>query len=210
MNEFTLPLPAMDSDYILQRLGFVEIERCPPRLLGAKESVSIMLRHIADQRIESVLYMTTTRYEMSFLNDLASDAGRILTESEQRILEIAHEALVSADAVIIHIGGKSGRLGEAIVGSAFLEGTLQTLVALDKQHIALTVILDESIAELAPVAEYRARYWPEIVVIVASPNDVDRMGVVSAINATSHNILVLDFHAEHDGMPYLDIEHLEQ
>lgn len=28
-----------------QRLGFVEIERCSPRLVGAKESVSIMLRH---------------------------------------------------------------------------------------------------------------------------------------------------------------------
>jgi hypothetical protein len=154
--------------------------------------------------------MTTTRYEMSFLDDLASDAGKILTESEQRILANAREALLSADAVIIYIGGKSGRLGEAIVGAAFLEGALQTLAALGKRHTSLRVILDDSIAELAQVSEYRARYWPEIDVIVAAPGDVVRMDAASYIDNTSHNILVLDFHAEHDGIPYLEIEEVEQ
>ncbi len=49
-------------------------------------------------------------------------ADTALTASDQRILDYARAVLDTADAVVIHFGGKSGRLGEAIVGTAFLEG----------------------------------------------------------------------------------------
>ena len=154
--------------------------------------------------------MTTQRYELAFVHELAQDASRIITPSEARILRLARAALEAADAVVIHFGGKSGRLGEAIVGTAFLEGTLQTLAAVGKQHTPLTVIIDDSIAELISASEYRARYWPEIAVTVAAPDEVDRMCLASFADPTARNILALDFHAEHDGPPYLTIETIDE
>jgi hypothetical protein len=154
--------------------------------------------------------MTTQRFDLSFLDDLARDASRRLAPSEASMLSVAREALEAADAVVIHFGGRSGRLGEAIVGTAFLEGTLQALAATGKQHTPLTVIIDKSIAELMPVWEYRARYWPEIAVIVTTPSAVDRAGLASFADSSACNILALDFHAEHDGAPYLVIETIDE
>ena len=154
--------------------------------------------------------MTTQRYELAFLDELAQDASRGLTKSETRILGIARQALEAADAVVVHFGGRAGRLGEAIVGTSFLEGTLQTLAVVGKQHTQLTVIIDASIAELMSVAEYRRRYWPEIAVIVAAPGEVNRVGLASFADKSARNVLVLDFHAEHDGAPYLTIETIDE
>ncbi len=150
--------------------------------------------------------MTTQRYDLAFLDELARDASRGLAQSEARVLNLARQALEAADAVVLHFGGKAGRLGEAIVGTAFLEGMLQTLAALGKQHTPLTVIIDGSIAELMSVSEYRARYWPEITVIPLASGEVDRMGLASLASPSARNVLALDFHAEHDGAPYLVIE----
>src|SRR5690349_22893098 len=113
--------------------------------------------------------MTAQRYELAFMDEFAQDASRILTSSEARILGLARAALDAADAVVIHFGGRAGRLGEAIVGTAFLEGTLRTLVAVGEQHASLTVIIDDSIAVLISASEYRARYSSEIAIIVAPP-----------------------------------------
>ena len=154
--------------------------------------------------------MTTRRYELVFMDEFAQDASRILTPSESRMLSLAREALEAADAVVIHFGGKAGRLGEAIVGTAFLEGTLRTLAAVGKRHTPLTVIIDDSIAELLAVTEYRARYWPEIIIIALAPAEVDRAGLAGFASPSAGNILVLDFHAEHDGAPYLVIETLDE
>jgi hypothetical protein len=150
--------------------------------------------------------MAPQRFELAFLDELARDASRGLTPSEARILGIACAALEAADAVVIHFGGRAGRLGEAVVGTAFLEGTLQTLAAVGKQHTPLTVIIDNSIAELMAVSAYRARYWPEITIIALAPSEVDRVGLASFADPSAHNILSLDFHAGHDSAPYLVIE----
>jgi hypothetical protein len=150
--------------------------------------------------------MATRRYDMAFLADLALDANRIATASETRILDDMRAALEAADAVVIHIGGRSSRLGEAIIGTAFVEGTLQTLVFASKQRTPLTIIIDESIAELVVASEYRRRYWPEIEVVVAAPDGVERNGAASYASVMADNVLVLDFHAQHDGMPSLIIE----
>ena len=75
---------------------------------------------------------------------------------------------------------------------------------------SLTVIIDASIAELMSVSEYRRRYWPEIAIIVAPPSEVDRMGLASFAAPSARNILALDFHAEHDGPPYLTVETIDE
>ncbi|MGE5334991.1 MAG: hypothetical protein ACM3N4_09860, partial [Nitrososphaerota archaeon] len=149
--------------------------------------------------------MTAQHYDMTFMDALASDASRALSAPERRILGHARAHLDAADAVVIHIGGKSGRLGEATIGTAFVEGLLHTLAAIGKAHMPLVVIVDSAIAELMPVSEYRARYWPEIEIAAAAPADVDRMGAASYAAVSARNVLALDFHGEHDGMPALSI-----
>ena len=149
--------------------------------------------------------MAIQHFDLAFMDALAlNSADAALTDADQRILDDTRVALDTSDAVVIHIGGKSGRLGEAIIGTAFLEGTLQTLAYVGKRHTLVTVIIDSAVADVMPVAEYRARYWPEMTVTVAAPRDVDRMGAASYIGSTARNVLTLDFHGEHDGMPALD------
>jgi hypothetical protein len=138
-----------------------------------------------------------------FLERLALDADAPLSESERQILARVRAALDAADAVVIHIGGKAGRLGEAIVGAAFLEGTLRTLAAAGKTRTPVTAIIDSSVAEIMPQAEYRARYWPEITITEAPPGDVDHRGMADYVSVLARNILTLDFHGEHDGAPAL-------
>lgn len=142
---------------------------------------------------------------LAFLERLAQDADAPLSESERRTLDHARIGLDAAEAVVIHIGGKSGRLGEAIVGTAFLEGTLHTLAAVGKSHTPVAAIIDDSIAEIMPEVGYRARYWPEITITVASPGDVDRLSMASYASVPARNLLALDFHGEHDAAPTLDI-----
>ena len=150
--------------------------------------------------------MTAQHYGLTFMDALAPDASRFPSEPERRILGRVRASLDTADAVVIHIGGKSGRLGEAIIGTAFVEGILHTLAAIGKAHTPLVIIVDSAIIELMPVSEYRGRYWPEIEMIAAAPGDVDRTGAASYISGPARNILALDFHGEHDGMPSLTIE----
>lgn len=150
--------------------------------------------------------MTTQHYDMTFMDALALDANRVLSECERRILDRARASLDTADAVVVHIGGKSGRLGEAIIGTAFVEGILHTLAAIGKAHTPLAIIVDSAIVELMPVSEYHGRYWPEIEIIAAAPGEVDRMSAASYADVSARNILALDFHGEHDGMSSLTIE----
>ena len=118
--------------------------------------------------------MTTeyTEYDsLAFLDRMATVAGTPLAETERDILDYVRAALDAAGVVVIHTSGKSGRLGEVIVGTTFLEGTLQTLAAAGKAHTLVTSIIDDSIAEIMPQAKYQARYWPEITITVAFPFD---------------------------------------
>ena len=68
-------------------------------------------------------------FEMPWLQQLALDSDYPLTEADKRVVEIAHTALLRADAVELHLGGKAGRLGECLVETAFLEGMLSLLDA---------------------------------------------------------------------------------
>jgi hypothetical protein len=71
-------------------------------------------------------------FEMPWLQQLARDMDYPLTEADMRVVKMAHAALLRADAVELHLGGKAGRLGKCIVETAFLEGMLSLLERLGK------------------------------------------------------------------------------
>ena len=145
-------------------------------------------------------------FEMPWLQQLALDSDYPLTEADKRVVEIAHTALLRADAVELHLGGKAGRLGECIVETAFLEGMLSLLEQLGKAGTPVTVLVDEEVSSLFDDATYADQFWPGIHFQPASDHAMSRRTREWQSNQASmsrRHLLALDFHGAHDGVPYL-------
>src|SRR5579883_3055101 len=69
---------------------------------------------------------------MSFLQELALNKQLVIAKQDQETLACVSKIFKAANGILIRLGGKAGRLGESIVGTAFLEGIL---LALDCLHI---------------------------------------------------------------------------
>src|ERR1700738_1555425 len=85
---------------------------------------------------------------MAFLHEYALDKQRGLSENEQKILDRTKTLFQQADEVILHLGGKAGRLGECIVGTGLLEATIQALHARGKAGTPISIVVDEKVIEL--------------------------------------------------------------
>ena len=141
--------------------------------------------------------------DLSFLHELAADPQRILTTEEQSARQLALTHLRQADAVVIELGGKAGRLGECIVGTALLEGSLQLLRALGKEGIPVYILLASSVAELFPQPAYREVYWPTIHILY---QDEPLSFPMLPPMIKGQQIYILDLHGAHDGMPQFQME----
>ncbi len=100
----------------------------------------------------------TEKQTLAFLHDCALDKNRPLAEAEMVILHTIHSLLKQADEIIICLGGKAGRLGECIVGTALLEGTLHALRYMDKVGTPIRVFVDEGTADLFDTKLYQGIY----------------------------------------------------
>jgi hypothetical protein len=117
--------------------------------------------------------------------------------------------LQQADVIMIHMGGKAGRLGECIVATGLLEGTLHALKYVGKAGTPAFIFVDEAAAPLFDERSYQAAYWPQMTIrSISSP--IQNQDIVATLvqQAQGHHLLVLDLHGAHDGMPSLQIEEL--
>jgi hypothetical protein len=146
-----------------------------------------------------------TILEMPWLQHLALDRDHPLTEADRQARDIAHTALLHADAVELRLGGKAGRLGECIVETAFLEGVLSLLEQLGKARTPITVFVDGEAVSLFDGATYADQFWPGIHVQPAATRAVssERDNASELVEQEPCHLLALDFHAAHDGVPYL-------
>ena len=137
------------------------------------------------------------RQTLAFLHDCALNKDRPLTETEHAVLQIIHNLLKQADEIIICLGGKAGRLGECIVGTALLEGTLQALRYLDKIGTPVYVFVDQGVADLFDVQLYC--FNP-----IRDAADVRQCALLPSQSLTGSrrtqvisdgNVVVLDFHS---------------
>jgi ADP-heptose:LPS heptosyltransferase len=144
-------------------------------------------------------------FEMPWLQQLALDSDYPLTVADKRVVELAHAALLRADAVELHLGGKAGRLGECIVETAFLEGMLSLLEQLGKAGTPVIVFVDEVASSLFDDSAYSEVFWPGIRFQPAP--DRARSGEHQSADESGEgegrHLLALDFHGARDGMPYL-------
>jgi hypothetical protein len=158
---------------------------------------------------------TPEKQTLTLLHDYALDKNRPLAETEQAILQTIHGLLKQADEIIICLGGKAGRLGECVVGTGLLEGTLQALRYMDKIGTPICVFINEGVADL-----FDAKLYQDTYCCYFNPSreaaDVQQCAFFqplfqslagsSSTQIISHrNVVVLDFHGANDGMPYLQL-----
>ncbi|GCE18318.1 glycosyltransferase family 9 protein [Dictyobacter kobayashii] len=140
--------------------------------------------------------------DLAFMSELARDPQRAISLSEQMSLQANQQALQQATNVIILLGGKAGRLGECVVGTALLEGTLQLLRSQHKAGTPVQIFIDQSSGDLFDIRSYQQAYWPEISIqLLATPLNVEDLIPVLSETAVNKRALVLDFHGARDGMP---------
>jgi hypothetical protein len=140
---------------------------------------------------------------LTFLHDCALDKNRPLTANEQAMLQTIHNHLKQADEIVIGLGGKAGRLGECIVGTALLEGTLQALRHMEKIGTPVHIFVDYRFSEIFDAKNYQDTYWSEISVIL-SKETTDVQQYVTRVSS-HRSVVILDFHGANDGMPYLQL-----
>lgn len=142
--------------------------------------------------------------QLDFLQEHAQDKQVALTEPEQEAIARVHTALLEADEAFICLGGRAGRLGESVVGTALLEGTLQALHCVGRYGIPVSIVVDKSVLELFNAEQYQEDYWSPIAVIsITQPEEIE---AVIAKRAAGRYTLVVDCHGAHDGMPYLRLQ----
>lgn len=154
--------------------------------------------------------MQTQTQTMAFLYERAQDAQRALTADERETIALAHDALRHADTCVIRLGGKAGRLGECIVETALLEGVLQALRTVGKADTPVHIVVDAGVAELFDERLYQEYYWPEITCSAAAFDQMLEPDDLTAYAMQGRNMLLLDLHGEHDGIPYMEMKESEQ
>jgi hypothetical protein len=144
-------------------------------------------------------------FEMPWLQHLALDNDYLPTEADRQAVEIAHTALLRANTVELHLGGKAGRLGECIVETAFLEGMLSLLEQLSKAGTPVTVFVDGEALSLFHDATYADQFWPGIHFQPAATRAMtgERENTNESGDSVPRHLLALDFHGAHEGVPYL-------
>lgn len=144
-------------------------------------------------------------FALAFLHEHAA-SKYAFSESEQAIINIAKDELMQADAVMIRLGGKAGRLGESVVGTGLLEGTLLALDTVGKIGIEIHIVIDAAMRELFDERLYQAKYWPQITVHTILPEESQGIPVALLKQVKGKVILIVDLHGAHDGMPCIQIE----
>jgi hypothetical protein len=144
------------------------------------------------------------RVTLAFLCERGLDTARVFRQEEEQLLARAQEAFYRADALVVRLGGKAGRLGESIVATALLEGLLQALVAVGKTGTPVTIMVDTGVGDLFDTLVYQDAYWPRLQ-IVTSP-EAEHLDTQSwrSLAFPAGLTLLVDLHGAHDGMPYLE------
>lgn len=158
--------------------------------------------------VMSVASERGTRYDLGFMRERASNQERPLAEDEREALAAVHAAFLRADGVVVRLGGRAGRLGECIVGTALLEGIGEALRLVGKADVPVRVMVDVGVAELCEERVYQARGWTGMRVVAAPVGaEAEASAVLAEAVRTlgGRETLVLDCGGASDGMPALEI-----
>jgi ADP-heptose:LPS heptosyltransferase len=150
------------------------------------------------------MHRDTTDLSLSFLHEWALDHTRACSPDEQAVIQQVQQRVRWADEIVICLGGKAGRLGESVVGTALLEGVFQAFRSLNKTGTPVRVVVDRGVGLLFDERLYQEKYWARITF---HPDDRAHDLRLHGVEQTAgERVLVLDFHGANDGMPFLRTE----
>jgi ADP-heptose:LPS heptosyltransferase len=144
------------------------------------------------------------RETLAFLGERGLDPRRVFTREESLLLKRVHEAFYRADALVVRLGGKAGRIGESIVATALLEGLLQALVFVGKAGTPITIMVDEGVGDLFDTLAYHDAYWPRLQIHTSPDTEYLDAHSWRSLAFPAGFALLLDLHGAHDAMPYLE------
>lgn len=145
-------------------------------------------------------------YALAFLAKVAENIQPGVSASERALLETNRQLLSQATAIIVLLGGKAGRLGECVVGTALLTGTLEALRWLKKEGTPIHILIDTDAADLFLPESYQQTYWSPITIHRCQRPLQDVKAIPITLPETeAERVVVLDLHGAHDGLPYLAI-----
>ena len=140
---------------------------------------------------------------LGFLHVRAVNCERPLTTDERATLALANAALREADAVVVLLGGKAGRLGEPLVATALLEGVLAALRIIGRAGVPVAIWVDAGVFELFQARRYRKR-WRQCITCHSIAEDQRAQPPEHfALGMPEQRPLIIDLHGEHDGEPQL-------
>ena len=146
-------------------------------------------------------------YDLAFLHQWGTEQEREARVEELELLRRVNELVHEADAIVVRLGGKAGRLGESVVATALLEGFFLALQHLGKAGIAVEVIIDEGVSTLFKEELYQQAYWSTITFSETMPDeDLFTRRLERAGGAV---VLGIDLHGGHDGMSELRVQEVE-
>src|ERR1051326_2961010 len=108
----------------------------------------MLLYDVSVEGHDRVGSLSVQTHLLAFLHERASKSQYLLSPEERGLLQRAQIALKQADHVIVCLGGRSGRLGECIVGTGLLEGVLLALRQVGKAGTPVNLVVDQYAAEL--------------------------------------------------------------
>lgn len=145
-------------------------------------------------------------HSLAFLHDLALDKMHPLSQAEREATELVHEAFRSADSIVVRLGGKAGRLGESVVGTALLEGILHALEIVGKAGTRVTIVVDEGVGELFDARDYQQAFWQDIEVLTAPFMQAQEVPKSMLELRGGERLLIVDAHGGNDGLPEVVVE----
>lgn len=147
------------------------------------------------------------QYDMTFMDEWGGARVEERATEARAVIGRCSELIRAAEAVVVQLGGKAGRLGETVVASALLEGILLALRYLGKAGTPVTILVDEGAAILFKEQIYQQTYWPTIHVRETMPS---QDSLAETLEKTPGETIVgVDLHGGHDGMPELIIQQVD-
>lgn len=145
-------------------------------------------------------------HDLSFLATVVGGSRQPLTPPAREALRHAAAVFRGADRFVIWTGGKAGRIGESVVETALVYGTLLAIRRTRRRPPPVTLVVDDRIGELFVPALLRERFWQQIEVLPVPPAQSPAIAQALARQGFEEEVVLVDLNGGSEGTPYLRSE----
>ena len=150
--------------------------------------------------------MEPAEHDLSFLGALASGDSSPLSPGAREALAQAAAVFRRAERFVVRTGGKAGRIGESVLETALVHGTLLALKRTRRRPPLVTLVVDDRVRELFAPALLHERFWSQVEVIAVPPAESEAAARAAALHGFEDESVLLDLNGGSVGAPFLRSE----